>query len=75
MKRVLNSKWILAVLLVIVSGTTGYAQSLKDFFNDKGQSLTYTGYRLLPEPPHQRPAEIPPISKPFVRGDERSGDQ
>ena len=55
MKRVLNSKWILAVLLVIVSGATGYAQSLKDFFNDKGQSLTYLGIdyylnRLINDP-------------------------
>ena len=55
MKRVFKSKWIMAAALLLAGSTTGFAQTLKDFFNDKGIALTYLGIdyyknRLINDP-------------------------
>lgn len=43
MKRTKKLHWLIAFLLMAGSTATSYAQTLKDFFNDQGTSLTYLG--------------------------------
>jgi hypothetical protein len=55
MKQVKQHKWIVAVILFFSITTSTSAQTLNDFFNDKGTPLTYLGIdyyknRLINDP-------------------------
>lgn len=55
MKRIKRNQWIVSVFLLLGMNTAVSAQSIKDFFNDKGIALTYLGIdyyknRLINDP-------------------------
>lgn len=55
MKRLIERKWIMTTALLLSVITGGFAQTLKEFFNDKGIALTYLGVdyyknRLINDP-------------------------
>lgn len=55
MKRKQQLSWLLAIILILGTGTRSFSQSIKDFFNNNSTPLTYLGIdyyknRLINDP-------------------------